>query len=42
MGGFVVDLDKATLENAPVYAEGAMRENDWRAVDTHYNTRSPY
>ena len=42
MGGFVVEIDKATLENAPGYAEGAMRENDWRAVDTHYNTRSPY
>jgi sporulation protein YlmC with PRC-barrel domain len=42
MGGFVVDIDKAALDSAPVYAEGAMQEHDWRAVDTHYNTRSPY
>ena len=41
MGGFVVNIDKATLENAPVYTEGGMRESDWRAVDTHYSTRSP-
>jgi sporulation protein YlmC with PRC-barrel domain len=41
MGGFVVNIDKATLENAPAYTEGGMRESDWRAVDTHYNTRSP-
>lgn len=42
MGGFVVDIDKGALDSAPVYAEGAMREDDWRAVDSHYNTRSPY
>jgi sporulation protein YlmC with PRC-barrel domain len=41
MGGFVVNIDKATLENAPAYTEGGMRESDWRAVDTHYNTYSP-
>jgi sporulation protein YlmC with PRC-barrel domain len=41
MGGFIVNIDKATLENAPAYTEGGMRESDWRAVDTHYSTRSP-
>jgi len=39
-GGFVVDIGKSTLENAPVYTEGAMQETDWRAVDTHYGTQS--
>jgi hypothetical protein len=34
-----VDIDKATLDAAPVYTEGAMEDSDWRAVDTHYNTR---
>ena len=41
MGGFVVDIDKSTLDAAPVYTEGAMEDSDWRAVDTHYNTRTP-
>ena len=41
MGGFVVNIDKATLESAPVYTEDGMRETDWRAVDTHYSTGSP-
>jgi sporulation protein YlmC with PRC-barrel domain len=41
MGGFIVNIDKATLEIAPAYTEGGMRESDWRAVDTHYSTRSP-
>ena len=40
MGGFVVDIDKSTLDAAPVYTEGAMEDSDWRAVDTHYNTRT--
>jgi sporulation protein YlmC with PRC-barrel domain len=40
MGGFVVDIDKTTLEQAPVYREGSMQEADWRAVDTHYGTHS--
>jgi len=40
MGGFVVNIDKSTLENAPVYTEGEMRESG-RAVDTHYNARTP-
>ena len=42
MGGFVVDIDKSVLDGAPVYSEGAMEENDWRAVDTHYNTRAAF
>ena len=41
MGGFVVNVDKPALESAPVYAEGGMRDSDWHAVDTHYNTRTP-
>ncbi len=40
MGGFVVNIDRTTLENAPVYTEGAMQEADWRAVDIHYGARS--
>ena len=42
MGGFVVDIDKSVLDGAPVYSEGAMEENDWRAVDTHYNARPAF
>ena len=41
MGGFLVNVDKSALESAPVYAEGGMRDSDWHAVDTHYNTRTP-
>ena len=40
MGGFVVDIDKAALEHAPVYTEGSMQAADWRAVDAHYGARS--
>jgi sporulation protein YlmC with PRC-barrel domain len=38
MGGFVVDIDKRILENAPVYAEDASwGDSDWRLVDQHYS-----
>ena len=37
-GGF---LGMGTKEYPlPVYTEGAMEDSDWRAVDTHYNTRT--
>jgi sporulation protein YlmC with PRC-barrel domain len=39
LGGFVVDIDKRVLENAPVYTEGShWSDKQWRAVDTHYGS----
>lgn len=38
IGGFIVDIDKRMLENAPVYAEGSRwGESDWQRVDQHYS-----
>jgi sporulation protein YlmC with PRC-barrel domain len=39
MGGFVVDIDKRILENAPVYSDDARwGESEWRRVNQHYSS----
>ncbi len=43
MGGFVVGVTKESLQNAPTYASNTRwQDSDWRAVDTHYKTRSSF
>lgn len=42
MGGFVVDVTKESLQNAPTYTEGTWQDSDWRAVDTHYASKAPF
>ena len=42
MGGFVVDVDKRILENAPVYTDDAQwGESEWRRVNQHYGSLTP-
>jgi len=37
MGGFVVDIDKRILENAPVYTgDSQWGDSEWRKVNQHY------
>ena len=42
MGGFVVDIDKRILENAPVYTDDAdWGEREWNRVNQHYGSLTP-